>query len=401
MTVSSPETGSVLPTVQGTLRDCTEPRARLDGVKAGDIVVVDAADLSQRLADSLIAVNPAVVINLSRYATGAVPNYGPYLMLDAGIPLFEATGEKLHKAIRSGKPARIAENGELIVGKKSVGNCEAVRREDINAAFDDAQRRLTANAEAYFGNAIQFVHAELPLLVDGIGTPELGDLMAGRKVLIVAPAPDTRERVSNLKNFIREFTPVMVGVGAAADTLVELGYRPEVIVAEPTHVAAESLRSGAYVILPAETDGFAPGLERIQDLGVGAMTFPATTDSELDLALLLAVFHEAETIISCGAPFEFDEIFTHNEVPDPAALLARMKAGTRLVDSRVIENLYSSERSGAGIAWAWAILGLLVAAATIVVVVGLGGHDAFGQNLEAAWRALIDMLRGWVDWRSH
>ena len=61
MTVSSPETGSVLPTVQGTLRDCTEPRARLDGVKAGDIVVVDAADLSQRLADSLIAVNPAAV----------------------------------------------------------------------------------------------------------------------------------------------------------------------------------------------------------------------------------------------------------------------------------------------------------------------------------------------------
>lgn len=393
MTVSFPDAGSALPTLQGTLRDCTGSRAPIEGVKAGDLVIVDAADLPKRMADALIAANPAAVINLSRYATGSVPNYGPHLMLDAGIALFEASGERLQKGIRSGKSARIADNGELIVGKKTVAQCEPVRREDINAAFDGAQQRLTANTETYFGNAIQFVHAELPLLVDGIGAPELGDIMAGRKVLIVAPSPDTRERIANIKSFMREFTPVIVGVGAAADTLTELEYLPDVIVTDPTHVAAETLRSGACVILPAETDGFAPGLERIQDLGVGAMTFPATTDSELDLAILLAVFHDAETIITVGAPLEFDDIFAQSQVPDPTALVARMKAGSRLVDSRVIEHLYRSERGGAKIAWAWAILGLLVTAATIVVIFGLGGQDAFGQNLQAVWQTFIDMVR--------
>ena len=80
-------------------------------------------------------------------------------------------------------------------------------------------------------------------------------------------------------------------------------------------------------------------------------------------------------------------------MPDPTALVARMKAGSRLVDSRVIEHLYRSERGGAKIAWAWAILGLLVTAATIVVIFGLGGQDAFGQNLQAVWQTFIDMVR--------
>lgn len=394
MTVSS--AGSV-DTLQGTLRDCTPQGKGLARLHAGDIAFVDAPDISRRLAETLAAAKPTAVVNLARFSTGAIPNYGPHLLLDAGVPLYEAAGSELRSKIRDGKKARVSPEGEITVGRKVVGHATAVTREDIDTTFADAQRGLVDNMEAFFGNTIQFIHSEAPLLIDGVGAPELGDIMTDRKVIVVSPAADTRDRLAGLRNFIQEFSPVIIGVGRATDTLAEMGYDPDIIVADPTQVSAKNLRGDAKVILPAETDGYAPGLERIQDLGVGAMTFPAATESATDLAILLAVFHDAETVVTVGQPVDLDSIFANASAAEPAALLARLKAGRKIVDSTVIENLYTKTSGGGSVAWAWAILGLLVAAATIVVIVGLGGPDTFTDNLVNTWDAIADAVRGWFN----
>lgn len=394
MTVSS--AGSV-DTLQGTLRDCTPQGKGLARLHAGDIAFVDAPDISRRLAETLAAAKPTAVVNLARFSTGAIPNYGPHLLLDAGVPLYEAAGSELRSKIRDGKKARVSPEGEITVGRKVVGHATAVTREDIDTTFADAQCGLVDNMEAFFGNTIQFIHSEAPLLIDGVGAPELGDIMTDRKVIVVSPAADTRDRLAGLRNFIQEFSPVIIGVGQAPDTLAEMGYDPDIIVADPTQVSAKNLRGDAKVILPAETDGYAPGLERIQDLGVGAMTFPAATESATDLAILLAVFHDAETVVTVGQPVDLDSIFANASAAEPAALLARLKAGRKIVDSTVIENLYTKTSGGGSVAWAWAILGLLVAAATIVVIVGLGGPDTFTDNLVNTWDAIADAVRGWFN----
>ena len=59
------------------------------------------------------------------------------------------------------------------------------------------------------------------------------------------------------------------------------------IIGNPETIDSETLRGNAEVVMPAHIDGYAPGLERLQDLGVGAVTFPASGSTE-DLALLLA-----------------------------------------------------------------------------------------------------------------
>ena len=41
----------------------------------------------------------------------------------------------------------------------------------------------------------------------------------------------------------------------------------QLIVGDPETMSADVLRCGAQVVLPADADGHAPGLERIQDLG--------------------------------------------------------------------------------------------------------------------------------------
>ncbi len=385
-TVTKPaDTTVITETLTGSLRDCTPQGKGMRRFHEGDIAIVDAPDMSRREAQSLVEKRPAAVVNIAQFSTGNIPNYGPQLLLDAGIPLLENAGAATRGSFRDGKKGSVTADGEVRAGKKAIAQADAVDRASADSSFDESQQHLVDHMEAYFGNSIEFIHTESPLLVDGVGVPELGDAMEGRKVLIVSPTADTRERLEPMRNFIREFQPVIIGVGAAADTLLDIGYSCDYIVGDPADISNDNLRGDARVILPADPDGHAAGLERIQDLGVGAVTFPAATDSPTDLAILLAVFHNAETIVTVGDGLDLDRIFAGDEDATPAAMLTRLKAGNRIVDSRVIENLYEKSSSGAGLAWAWAILGLLVAVATVILIVGLVGNGSFVDNLIDTW----------------
>ncbi|WIM68782.1 putative cytokinetic ring protein SteA [Corynebacterium breve] len=382
------------PGLHGTLRDCTPQGKGLKRLAEGDIAVIDSPDLGRREAQLLLDAKPAAVVNLAEFSTGAIPNYGPHMLLDANIPLVEAAGSELREQLRDGKKGSVTEDGEVFIGTKRAGAGTVVQREDADATFNDAQRNLVDHMEAYFGNTIEFIHSEAPLLIDGVGVPDVGDDLAGKKVLVVSPTDGHRERLDRLRNFIREYEPVIIGVSSAADTLAKMGYKPDFIVSNPEEVEADNLRSDARVILPADPDGHAPGLERIQDLGVGAMTFPSALENPTDLALLLAVFHDAQMIVTVGDRVDLDAIFAHREDATPASLLTWLKGGGRIIDSDMIESLYNVGSSRA-VAWAWAILGLLVALAAIIVIVGLGGDASFTDNLIDTWNNIALTVQSW------
>lgn len=383
-----------LPGLHGALRDCTPGGKGMKKFHAGDIAVISAADISRQEAQALVDISPAAVINLNKFTTGAIPNYGPHMLLDAEVVLLEDLGEAFMSEFRDGKKARITDDGTVYLGDKAIGTGKLVERAAAEDEFANAQRGLIDHMEAYFGNSIEFIHSEGPLLIDGLGVPDAGSEMQGRKAVVVSDTEGHRGKVKDLHNFIREYEPYLIGVDAAADTLVELGYKPDLIVGNPAGIAAETLRSGARVILPAEPDGTAEGLERIQDLGIGAMTFPAATQSATDLALLLADYHDAQMIVQVGNAVDLDDVFADRPHATPAALLSRVKAGTRVVDADAIINLYTVNRGG-GSAWLWAILGFLVALAVIVLVVGLGGDAGFTDNLVDTWNNLALTVQGW------
>ena len=87
---------------------------------------------------------------------------------------------------------------------------------------------------------------------------------------------------------------MLIGVDGGADALREAGYQPDLIVGDMHSVSDEALlhsrRRGGRARGPGRPR---PGLERVQDLGVDAVTFPAAGTSE-DIALLLADTHGAD-----------------------------------------------------------------------------------------------------------
>ena len=351
------------PGVAGIARVDRDIDRLLRRVGPGDIVVLDALDLDRITADALVEAGVAAVVNASASISGRYPNLGPEVLVANGVMLIDETGPDIFKKIKDGAKVRL-HNGGVYSGDRRLMLGTERSDQQIHEMMHDAKSGLVAHLEAFAGNTIEFIRSESPLLIDGMGIPDIDVDVNRRHVVVVTDDADAAEDLKAIKPFIKEYQPVLVGVGAGADVLRKAGYRPALLVGDPDDMSAEVLRSGAQVVLPADADGHAKGLERIQDLGVGAMTFPAA-GSATDLALLLVDHHGAALIVTAGHRANIEEFFDRSrQTSAPSTFLTRLKVGEKLVDAKAVATLYRSRVSGGAIA-------LLVLAVLIAVIVAL------------------------------
>src|SRR5699024_5471934 len=127
-------------------------------------------------------------------------------------------------------------------GERRLAGGTELSTEEIADRMIEAKTGLINHLEAFSGNAIEFIRSESPLLIDGVGVPEIDTDLDGRHVVVVSDGPEHGEDLKSLKPFIKEYAPVLVGVGAGADALVKQGYRPELIVGDPERIGTETLK---------------------------------------------------------------------------------------------------------------------------------------------------------------
>ena len=351
------------PGVTGTARVDRDIDRLLRRVGSGDIVVLDSLDLDRITADALVEAGVAAVVNASQSISGRYPNLGPEVLVANNITLIDDAGPEVFKKIKDGARVRV-NSGCVYAGDRRIARGTERTDEEIHDMMHEAKSGLVAHLEAFAGNTIEFIRSESPLLIDGMGIPSIDVDVNRRHVVVVAEEPCAEDDLKALKPFIKEYQPVLVGVGTGADVLRKAGYRPQLVVGDPDSMSVEVLRSGAQVVLPADADGHAKGLERIQDLGVGAMTFPAA-GSAADLALLLCDHHGASLIVTAGHGASIEEFFDRSRAQsNPSTFLTRLKVGEKLVDAKAVATLYRSRVSGGAIA-------LLVMAMLVAVVAAL------------------------------
>ncbi|MGK9273951.1 thiamine pyrophosphokinase [Williamsia muralis] len=380
-------TTETLPGISGIARIDKNTKRLLSRVGPGDIVILDEVDLDRVTADALVAADVVAVVNASPSISGRFPNLGPELLAASNITLIDDVGVEVFKRIKDGAKIRIDEGG-LYSGERRLAKGTELGEREIADLMIDAKTGLVDHLEAFSGNTIEFIRSESPLIIDGVGVPDVDIRIEGRHVVVVADGPDHVADLKRLKPFIKEYQPLMVGVEGGADTLMEMGYRPDLVVGDPEGMKSATLKSGAQVVLPADPDGHAPGLERIQDLGIGAMTFPAA-GSAADLALLLVNHHEAALIVTVGHAASIDEFFDRSlRESNPSTFLTRLKVGPKLVDSKAVATLYRSRVSGAAVA-------LLILAALTALIVAVLMSSAGTEVID--WAAdQWDRLADWV-----
>jgi uncharacterized membrane-anchored protein len=154
----------------------------------------------------------------------------------------------------------------------------------------------------------------------------------------------------------------MVAVDGGADALLEAGYRPHIIVGDMDSVSDRGLACGAELVVHAYPDGQAPGLARVESLGLSAVVCPAPGTSE-DVALLLADEKGASLIVAVGTHNTLDEFLDKGRAGFSSTFLTRLRVGGKLVDAKGVSRLYRPRVSG------WALMALVLAASATVLIV--------------------------------
>ncbi len=370
---------SVLPGATGPVR--VDPRTKdlTKRLKPGDIAIINHVDIDQVAADALVAKKPAAIVNAAPSTSGRYPNRGPVIILEAGIPLVDGVGTAVMTALEEGKVARVDGNA-LFVGDTMVA--EGVEQTDatVEASQQEARAGLAVQMEAFAANTMEYLRKERDLLLDGVGVPDITTDLDGKQVLIVVRGYHYKEDIATLRSYIREYRPVLIGVDGGADALLEAGYQPSLIVGDMDSVSDAALRCGAEIVVHAYRDGKAPGLERVEALGVTPVVFPATGTSE-DVAMLLADDKGAELIVAVGTHATLVEFLDKGRSGMASTFLTRLRVGGKLVDAKGVSRLYRQRISNVQLA-------LLVLAGLLALGVALGSTAA-GQTFYA-------LAGGWV-----
>ncbi len=370
-----------LPGVTGVVRLDHRTKNLTKRLKAGEIAVIDHLDLDRVSAEALVACGAGAVVNVRPSVSGRYPNLGPDIIVEAGIPLLDDVGPDLFNAVREGEELRV--DGDTVYrDSEAVGDIvtSGIRHdhETLAGLMSDAREGLSSQLEAFAANTMEYLKQERELLLDGVGVPEIRTKFEGRHALIVVRGYDYKEDLTALRSYIREYSPILIGVDGGADALLEVGLEPDMIVGDMDSVSDAALQSGAELVVHAYRDGRAPGLGRLDRMGLSGVPFAATGTSE-DIAMLLADDKGASLIVAVGTHATLVEFLDKGRSGMASTFLTRLRVGSKLVDAKGVSRLYHS-RIPAWMLVVFVIAGILaVVAAMYATPTGRAYLDIFGS----------------------
>ncbi|MBK9475716.1 MAG: hypothetical protein IPL94_05610 [Tetrasphaera sp.] len=357
-------------------------------LQPGEIAVIDHADLDRVSAEALIACRPSAVVNAARSISGRYPNVGPQLLMEAGVPLLDAAGPEV-MAIPEGTTARVVDS-ELRHGDTVLGSGTLLTSEAVEAAMTEARAGMSEQLELFATNTLEYMRRERDLLFDSVGIPDIRTRIEGRHALIVVRGYHYKEDLDILRGYIREYRPVLIGVDGGADALLEAKIAPHIIVGDMDSVSDAALKCGAELVVHAYRDGRAPGMERIEALGLQGVPFPAAGTSE-DIAMLLADDKGAELIVAVGTHATLDEFLDKGRAGMSSTFLTRLRVGSKLVDAKGVSRLYRNSLSAVSVLVLLLVGLVALGTALWATEGGRAMLELVGARLDDVWAA----VRGW------
>jgi uncharacterized membrane-anchored protein len=389
-----------LPGITGTARLDRRTNTLVRRLRPGDVAVVDHLDLDRATAEALLACGVAAVVNASPFISGRYPNLGPELLATSGVTLVDAVGPEVFAKVNDGAVVRV-HKGTVYVEDRPVLSGHELSVQDVREMMEEARGGLTSQLQSFTHNTTEFLRREQDLLLHGQGAPTLRTALEGRPVVIVVRGYDYREDLRRIRRYVREQRPVLVGVNAGADALIEAGHRPDVVVVgedglaqggragEGATVSDKALRGAREIVLHTDRTGRAVGADRLDRIGVRARNFSAAGTSE-DVAMLLADLSGASLIVAVGMHATLDEFLDRHRSGLASTFLTRLRVGPKLVDAKGVPQLYS------GRVRTWHLLLVLLAgvAALLVAIVATPVGQEWWATVQGALHDLYDWFQG-------
>jgi uncharacterized membrane-anchored protein len=341
--------------LQGPARADSRTKALAKRLQPGDIAILHHVDLDEVAADALILARVRAVINTAPSISGRYPNLGPLKLVRAGIPLLDTDAtDCLH--VPDGSRITLQDD-LLLLEERVLGTVTWLDEDAVLQRMARSLKNVRAELELFVDNTLTYAGQEKHFFLNDLPGLTLATAMQDRHVLVVVRGPTYRDDLRAIHSYIQDIRPVLIGVDGGADALVEAGFRPDLIVGDMDSVSDATLRCGAELIVHAYPDGRAPGLARLEELGLTPHLYPAPGTSE-DVAMLLAHEHGAELIVAVGTHSNMIDFLEKGRRGMASTVLTRMRIGNKLVDAKGVSLLY-----GRSVDWRAA---LVVAGAALV-----------------------------------
>ncbi len=356
-------------------------------IKPGEIAIILHDDLDQVAAEGLIERGAAAVVNCHRSITGRYPNAGPLVLARANVPLIDGVGEEILDHVVEGD-ALVIRGPDIFHDEQHVGTGTLLDGQALDRALADAQAAMGEELERFVRNTMEYLQVERDLVLRGEGLPELKTKLEGRAAVVVVRGHEYRQDLRTLRPYISDMHPVLIAVDGAADALLDEGLKPDVIIGDMDSVSTNALTCGAEVVVHAYPDGRAPGLERVQALGLSPSILASAGTSE-DIALLLAYESGSDLIVAVGAHDNLVEFLDKGRNGMASTFVVRLKVGPKLVDAKGVNRLYRSQvRTRDIVLLITAAVVAMVVAASLSPALRLWGHNLWAW-LHSVWRSIF------------
>jgi len=347
--------------VQAVARIDKRTKNLVKRLRPGEVAVIDHTDIDKVSAESLIECRPAFVVNAACSITGNYPNLGPLMLVASGINILDETGQRVFECIKEGDRVELFGNAIFLNGEL-VSRGTLLTLEEIELRIDDSKARLGKHLGDFAANTMELLEAEKEILLETVELPHITMKFKGRQTLIVVRGSDYKRDLKALRTYIREMKPVLVGVDGGADALLEMGYKPDMVVGDMDSVSDKSLGCGAELVVHGYPDGGAPGKSRLDDMELPSTVFHYPGTSE-DIAMLIAYEKGSELIAMVGGHNNLIEFLDKDRKGMASTFLVRLRVGTALVDAKGISQLYQTRIK------AWHLVMMVIAALIVIAIV--------------------------------
>ncbi|MEW6695753.1 MAG: putative cytokinetic ring protein SteA [Bacillota bacterium] len=309
-------------------------------ILSNEIAVICHHELDKVAADSLIAAKVKAVINAVPSLSDDYPNQGPITLLEAGIPILDNVGMDIMEKVIEGDELEIRDNIVFRSGDKLATGTPLTLKQ-VKEHMEQSRTRMDRVLSRFIHNTLDYARNEVDFVCGGLNIPEVSTSFKGRHTLIVVRGHNYKQDLSAIKSYIDEVQPILIGVDGGADALLEFGYTPDLIIGDMDSTTDKALCSGAELVVHAYPDGRAPGMERVNTLGLKAKVFPAPGTSE-DIAMMLAYEKGTELIVAVGTHSNMLDFLEKGRKGMASTFLVRMKVGDILVDAKGVSQLYKN-----------------------------------------------------------
>ena len=348
-------------TLSGTAQLGKRTKHLVKRLKPGDIAIIDHEDIDRVSAESLVASGVKAVVNAASSISGKYPNIGPSIIVEAGLLLLDEVGGSIFEKLSDDTPIAIVDN-EVFFEDNAIAAGTLLSAELIAERMEAAEESLGDELEQFISNTVEYIDKQKGELIFDPWVPSTTTEFRDKQVLVVVRGYDYLEDLRTLRPYIREIHPVLIGVDGGADALLEVGFKPHIIIGDMDSVSDKALRSGAEIIAHAYEDGTVTASSHMEELGLSFTKWPLSATSE-DLALLLAWVKKAELIVAVGTHSNLVEYLDKGRSGMASSFIVRLKVGPKLVDAKGVSKLYRASPP------AWQILAVVLTFLAVLVVV--------------------------------